>query len=91
MLIMVVERFIAGNPSLVGARFQSEGRMLPDDVQYLRSWISKSGDCCYQLMEAPSLSSLDPWVSVWSDLVDFEILEVLPSPEYWSQINTLSE
>jgi len=83
MLFMVVERF--KDSRLVGERFKREGRMLPEDVNYQTSWMEANGARCYQIMEAPSLESLMVWVHCWDDLVDFEIIPVLTSQEYWSK------
>jgi len=86
MLFMVVERFKQGAKP-VRERFEQEGRMLPDDVTYLASWIEADGARCFQLMEAPGLESLCPWLKQWDDLVDFEVTPVLTSQEFWSQVS----
>ena len=84
MLFMVIERFKDGNPRRIGERFREHGRMMPDDVRYVASWIETSGDRCFQLMEAPSIEALVPWTSRWDDLMDFEIVPVLPSADFWA-------
>lgn len=86
MLFMVIERFKNGNAKPVGERFKAGGRMLPEGVTYQASWMTFSGAQCFQLMEAPSLEALDEWVSRWNDLVDFEIVEVLRSADFWARI-----
>jgi hypothetical protein len=83
MLFMVIERFKAGNANAIGERFQKTGRMLPDGVTYLQSWVDVPGTCCFQLMEAGAQDALDPWIKHWSDLVDFTIYPVLSSAEFW--------
>jgi hypothetical protein len=35
-------------------------------------------------MEAPDQESLQPWVSRWDDLMDFEIVPILTSSDFWS-------
>jgi hypothetical protein len=85
MLYMVIERFKNGDPGPVGERFRRQGRMLPEGVTYVASWMQTNGASCYQLMEAPTEDSLGPWMARWSDLVDFEVIPVLPSAEYWAQ------
>jgi hypothetical protein len=83
MLFMIVERFKEGNAARVHERFMQSGRMLPPDVTYVDSWIESTGARCFQLMEAPALESLYPWINQWKDLVDFEVVPVLRSSEYW--------
>jgi len=84
MLFMVMERF--KDAQAIGERFQRSGRMLPENVVYHASWVDAAGMRCFQIMEAPALESLDPWVSRWSDLVDFEILPVVTSAEFWASL-----
>lgn len=83
MLFMVIERFKPGASGGVGERFQRQGRMLPDGVIYHSSWIEPSGSRCFQVMEAASPESLGTWTARWNDLVDFEIVPVLTSDEFW--------
>jgi len=86
MLFMVIERFKGSNPRPVGERFRRSGRMLPADVVYQTSWIDPDAGRCFQVMEAPSLQSLDEWTRRWDDLADFEVIPVLTSAEYWATI-----
>lgn len=85
MLVMVVETFRDGSPDRVGERFRERGRMLPEDVRYLESWMTAEGARCYQLMETPTLEALAPWIAAWEDLVEFEVTPVLTSTEYWTK------
>jgi len=82
---MVIERFKHGDSRLVGERFRREGRMLPEGVIYHASWMDLRGTRCFQLMEAPHLELLMTWANSWIDLVEFEIVPVTTSREYWSQ------
>jgi hypothetical protein len=86
MLFMVIERFKDGNAAPVGERFRRTGRMLPDGVTYHASWVDPAGMRCFQVMEAPQREALDLWISRWNDLVDLEIMPVLESSEFWSQV-----
>jgi uncharacterized protein DUF3303 len=86
MLFMVIERFRHG-PGPVGERFKTIGRMLPDSVTYLGSWIDARNARCFQIMDAPDLGSLEPWMAAWEDLVQFEIVPVQTSVEYWRSVN----
>ncbi|MGB6874844.1 MAG: DUF3303 family protein [Candidatus Acidiferrales bacterium] len=85
MLFMVVETFKNGNFAAVGERFKQKGRMLPDGVTYHASWMDAKGARCFQVMEASDLALLETWVSRWNDLVDFEIIPIQTSAEFWSQ------
>lgn len=81
---MVIETFRAKCAELVGERFREKGRILPEGVIYLDSWMTEDGTRCYQLMEAPDRAALEPWLAAWSDLVDFEVTPVIQSTDYWS-------
>jgi len=82
MLFMVIER--PKNLDLMGERYKRHGRMLPDDVLYRESWLVPDGSVCYQIMEAANHEALMTWVRRWDDIVDFEIVPVLTSQEYWT-------
>ncbi|GAB4361412.1 MAG: hypothetical protein Kow00114_15960 [Kiloniellaceae bacterium] len=79
MRFMVIDRFRNGNPGPVYARFAQKGRMLPEGVVYLDSWVADDGTHCYQLMDCASEADLRPWLDAWSDLVDFEVVAVTDS------------
>lgn len=85
MLFMVVENFAKSSIATVGERFKLRGRMLPEGVVYHASWVEPSGARCFQIMEAASLAVLKQWTSCWDDLVEFEIVPVLTSADYWSK------
>ena len=85
MLFMVIERFKDGNAGLVGERFRQCGRMLPEGVAYHASWVDCAGTRCFQLMEAPHPELLNLWASRWHDLVEFEIVPILTSSDFWSK------
>ena len=85
MLFMVIETFRDGNPDPVGERFARQGRMMPDGVTYGGSWLEPDGARCFQVMDAPDRATLELWVARWSDLVDFEVIPVVTSQEFWAQ------
>jgi hypothetical protein len=85
MLFMVIERFKRGDPIPVRERFLSRGRMLPEGVVYLASWVDAREARCFQIMEAADVARLDPWIKSWADLVDFEIVPVETSQDYWAR------
>jgi hypothetical protein len=86
MLFMVIERFKGSDARPIGERFRRSGRLLPEDVRYLSSWVDGDGGRCFQVMEAPSVESLNPWVQSWDDLIDFEIIPVVTSIDFWSRV-----
>ncbi len=86
MLFMVIERFRNGDPRPVGERFRRLGRMMPPGVEYISSWIDPATTRCFQVMQAPDAAALQPWIDAWSDLVDFEVVRVVTSGEYWAVI-----
>jgi hypothetical protein len=82
MEVMVIERFKFG-PGPVRERFLSKGRMLSENVEYIGSWLTESGDLCYQVMRCSAVCDLDSWIAAWSDLVDFEVIPVANSAQFW--------
>jgi hypothetical protein len=60
--------------------------MLPDDVAYLSSWIDSQTYRCFQIMEASNRESLHPWIAAWNDLVDFEVVPIQTSAEFWATV-----
>lgn len=85
MLLMVIERFKHGDAGPIGERFKRSGRMLPEGVTYHASWVDSTGTRCFQLMETLHPELLNTWVSCWDDLVDFEIVPVLTSADFWAR------
>jgi Protein of unknown function (DUF3303) len=81
MLFMVVERFRNRDAKAVYRRFHDQGRMMPDGLRYVGSWIEANFDRCFQLMECSDARLLQEWVINWSDLTEFEIVPVVPSEE----------
>jgi hypothetical protein len=80
-LYMVVEHFKDGDAVPVYRRFRDQGRMAPEGLSYLSSWVDVRMERCYQLMAADDPALLDQWVAQWRDLVDFEIHPVITSAE----------
>jgi len=81
MLFMVVERFKNHDPKPIYRRLQESGRHMPEGLRYLDSWIEPNFDRCFQLMETDDLRLLQSWILRWNDLVDFEIVPVVPSKD----------
>ena len=88
MLFMVIERFKNRNARAVYSRSREKGRMLPDGLKYVDSWVEANFDRCFQLMECDDLRLFQHWTVRWQDLVDFEIIPVVPSKQTTETINT---
>jgi hypothetical protein len=80
-LYMVVEHFRNGDAVPVYRRFRDRGRMAPDGLTYVSSWVDHKLERCYQLMETADRALLDQWMAHWSDLIDFEVYPVISSQE----------
>jgi len=81
MLFMVIERFKNQNAKAVYLRAQKQGRMLPEGLTYVGSWVEDTYARCFQVMESEDPGLLGQWTSQWEDLVDFEIIHVVSSTE----------
>jgi len=81
MLYMVVEHFRNGDPAPVYRRFREKGRMMPDGLEYVSSWIDESLQRCYQVMQTADRRLLDQWMANWDDIMDFEVHPVITSAE----------
>lgn len=75
----MIETFAPGRKGEVYERFRLRGRMLPDGLAYIDSWLEKDGDRCYQLMETDSPGLFAEWINHWKDLVSFEVIEIEPT------------
>ena len=78
MLFMVIENFRNQDGKAVYRRFRDKGRSTPDGLQFVGSWVEANLGRCFQLMECDDVTLLQRWVVEWSDLVDFEIVPVVP-------------
>jgi Protein of unknown function (DUF3303) len=77
---MVIETFTQGARP-VYERARDRGRMLPDGLRYIESWIEEGFGRCFQLMETDDPALFDRWTAQWDDLADFEIVPVMASAE----------
>ena len=81
MLYLVIESFRNGDPIPVYRRFRDQGRLMPDGLGYVSSWITEDLTTCYQVMETADRRLLDQWMAQWSDLVEFTVMPVLTSAQ----------
>lgn len=84
---MVIERFRGGDPKPVYARFAEKGRLAPEGLQYVNSWITEDLTTCYQVMECDDEALLREWMSNWTDLVEFEFHQVMTSAEAANKVS----
>ena len=78
---MVVEHFKEGAMAEIYRRLREKGRMMPDGLEYVSSWIDLDFKTCYQLMRTEDASLFPVWTEAWKDLFDFEIVPVRTSAE----------
>ena len=88
-LYMLVEHFKNKDAVSVYRRFRDRGRMVPEGVVYVSSWVDQHLERCYQLMETDDRLLLDKWIANWSDLIDFEVYPVVTSKEAFERIAPL--
>ena len=81
MIYMVIEHFKDRDPFPVYRRFRDRGRLAPEGLQYLSSWVDEKVEICFQLMETANRELLDEWIANWSDIVEFEVYPVISSNE----------
>ena len=80
-LYMVIEKFHGGDPIPVYRRFRDRGRMAPEGLRYVSSWVSTDFGCCYQLMETADPTLFDSWIANWKDLADIDVIPVVTSAQ----------
>ena len=78
---MIIEHFRGGDPRPVYERFRLHGRLAPDGLKYVTSWVTTDLTRCYQVMECADSALLDAWLGAWRDLVEFEVHPVITSAE----------
>ena len=81
MLYMIIENFGDQNINTVYQRFEERGRLMPDGLEYINSWVTKDLGRCFQVMRTNDPDLLQQWIDKWSDIVEFEIIPVMTSAE----------
>ena len=81
MIYLLIETFQKGKIKKVYERYAEKGRMLPEGLKYIDSWVDVNLTKCYQIMECDNKKTLKEWISKWEDLVGFEIILVMTSDE----------
>lgn len=78
---MVIEHYRNGDPAPVYRRFREQGRLAPEGLHYISSWVTTDLAHCYQVMECADPALLEQWLDRWRDLVEFEVIPVVTSAE----------
>jgi hypothetical protein len=89
MLYMIVERFKTPGAIDVYRRARDRGRMMPEGLEYVSSWVDLNFERCFQVMKTDDAGLLQQWLQRWSDLVDFEVVPVRTSAEAMETIAPL--
>lgn len=78
---MVIEHFRQGGAEPIYERLRDRGRLAPEGLRYVDSWVRSDLRCCYQLVEVDEQALLQQWIERWMDLIDFEVHEVIDTQE----------
>ncbi|HVT57081.1 MAG TPA: DUF3303 family protein [Thermoanaerobaculia bacterium] len=89
MLFMVIERFKDGDAVAVYQRLRDQGRMMPEGLRYVGSWIQADLQRCFQVMECDDPRLFQQWAARWHDLMELEIVPVVASQETVATIDSL--
>lgn len=81
MRYMIIEHFRDGDPAPVYRRFRERGRLAPEGLRYVASWVTDDLRHCYQVMECDDIALLREWMANWEDIVEFEVVPVITSAE----------
>ena len=81
MMFMVIEHFRNQDAKAVYQRFRERGRLTPDGLTFVDSWVAADLARCFQIMECNDVTLLHRWAAEWSDLIEFEIVPVVPGKE----------
>jgi hypothetical protein len=81
MLYMIVETFRGGDAVPVYRRFRDRGRLAPEGLRYVASWVTDDLRRCFQVMECDDGALLREWIAAWDDIVEFEVVPVVTSAE----------
>jgi len=74
---MVIEHFAPGWKDKVYAHFYQQGRLLPEGLHYIDSWLTKDGERCFQLMETDNPKLFDVWKERWDEIGPWGSIEVI--------------
>jgi Protein of unknown function (DUF3303) len=87
MLYMIVEHFKNQDAVPVYQRFRDKGRLAPEGLTYVSSWVDTSLQKCFQIMETDDRTLIDAWIANWADIVDFDVFPIMTSKEAAEKIS----
>lgn len=87
-LYMIIEHFRNGDADPVYERFRQRGRLMPEGLSYVNSWITTDLTRCYQVMECDDRTLLDRWMEAWQDIMEFEVHPVITSNEAAARVHS---
>lgn len=88
MLYMIIEHFRNQDPVPIYRRFRDRGRLAPEGLRYVSSWVDSNLERCFQLMETEHAEYLEAWIANWNDLVEFEVYPVISSTEAAERVSS---
>lgn len=81
MKFMVIERFRDQDAVSVYRRFQDRGRLMPEGIAFVASWVEVNLDRCFQIVECDDPALLQTWIAHWTDVASFEIVAITTGAE----------
>jgi hypothetical protein len=84
MRYMIVEEF--RDAVAVYRRLRDLGRQEPSGLTYVASWVTPDMTRCYQVMETEDRALLDAWMSLWDDVIEFEVVPVVSSEKAQAEL-----
>ena len=81
MQFLVIEHFREGDARPAYRRFNEQGRLCPDGLQILNSWVDVGFGRCFLLMECDDATLLSKWSAGWSDVASIEIIPVVATKD----------
>jgi len=81
MQFVIIEKYRNDDPAPVYRRFRDRGRLAPNGLRYVASWVTSDLTRCYQVMECDDRRLLDEWMANWDDIVEFEVISAMTSVE----------
>jgi hypothetical protein len=81
MLYMVLEKFKDGAAPEIYRRVRERGRLMPEGLKYVSSWVDLEFKRCFQLMESDDPSLFESWIREWDDVTEFEVIPVQTSAQ----------
>jgi hypothetical protein len=89
MLYMIVEHYRNRDPLPVYRRFREHGRLTPEGLHHVSSWVDDKMECCFQLMRTANRGLLEQWIESWEDIVEFQVYPVISSEEAVQRLRPL--